>query len=169
MPEVREGFESRTGAVVVPQPPALDRAEGKGEVLMGNILAERTPGEDAEWDRNRVEEDPELWDLAVLEQKIAAECEAQGVPMVGSSDGLPLEVEPCQERLRGAGGTELGLACQPLWKRDGFWCQLCDQRVILMRAVEPVPLPDVTGADRETGTGVVNMRSRTRWRERWGG
>ena len=111
-------------------------------------LSAMSPGEAAEWDRVRVEEDPELWDLAVLEQKIRAECEAQGVPMFGSD--LPEEVEPCQERLRGADGTELGAACQPMWKRDGFWCGLCDQSVLIMRAV-PVPLPDVTQADRKEG------------------
>ena len=116
---------------------------------MGNILAEmgapppeRTPGEDAEWDRNRAEEDPVLWELAmtdkahreelaksppydVLERKLAEE--------VGE---FPYEVEPCQETLRGADGTELGAACQPLWRKGKFWCALCDQDVILMRAVD---------------------------------
>ena len=43
---------------------------------------ERSAGLDAEWDRNRAEEEPEMWDLALLEKKIAAECEAQGVPMM---------------------------------------------------------------------------------------
>ena len=109
---------------------------------------ERSAGLDAEWDRNRAEEEPEMWDLAVLEKKIAAECEAQGVPVVGSSDGLPLEVELCQETLRGADGTNLGAACQPVWRRGKFWCALCDQDVLLMRAV-PVPVPDVTQADKE--------------------
>ena len=28
----------------------------------------RTPGEDAEWDRNRAEEEPEMWDLAVADK-----------------------------------------------------------------------------------------------------
>ena len=101
----------------------------------------RSVGEDAEWDRNRVEEDPVLWELAmtdkahreelaksppydVLERKLAEE--------VGE---LPLEVEPCQETLRGADGQVLGLACQPVWKRAGFWCLLCDQSVLIMREV----------------------------------
>ena len=70
---------------------------------MGNILGEmgtpRSVAEDAEWDRNRVEEDPVLWELAmtdkahreelaksppydVLERKMAEACEEQGVPMI---------------------------------------------------------------------------------------
>ena len=70
---------------------------------MGNILGEmgtpRSVAEDAEWDRNRVEEDPVLWELAmtdkahreelaksppydVLERKVAEACEEQGVPMI---------------------------------------------------------------------------------------
>ena len=48
----------------------------------------------------------------------------------------PNEMELCGERLRGADGADLGLACQPIWKRDGFWCALCDRGVILMREVD---------------------------------
>ena len=96
----------------------------------------------------RVEEDPELWDLAVLEQKIRAECEAQGVPMFGSGDGLPLEVEPCGERIDLV-GEKAGSACRPRWGyKDGWHCGHCGQSVLIMRKV-PVPLPDVIAADRE--------------------
>ena len=101
----------------------------------------RTPGEDAEWDRVRVEEDPELWDLEksppldVLERKIAAACEEQGLPMVGSD--LPEEVEPCQERLAYPDGNKGGSACDPRWGRaNGWYCGNCKAAVLIMRAVD---------------------------------
>ena len=81
----------------------------------------RSVGEDAEWDRVRAEEEPEMWDLAIQDK---------------ARRELPEEVEPCQERLRGAGGQELGAACQPLWRKGSFWCGLCDQSVLIMRAVK---------------------------------
>ena len=62
-------------------------------------VMERSPGLDAEWDRNRAEEDPVMWELAmtdkahreqlaksppydVLERKVAEACAEQGVPMM---------------------------------------------------------------------------------------
>ena len=101
--------------------------------------AERSPGEDAEWDRNRPEEDPVLWELAQTDKAHREEL-AKSPPydvlerMV--ADVLPEEVEPCLEVLRGAGGEPLGAACQPVWRKGKFWCALCDQDVILMRAVK---------------------------------
>ena len=54
---------------------------GKGLPLV-EALADLTDAESAELDRNRAEEEPEMWELAVLEKKMRAECEAQGVPMM---------------------------------------------------------------------------------------
>ena len=145
----------------------------------------RTAGENAEWDRNRAEEDPVLWELAmtdkahreelaksppydVLEKKVAAACEEQGVPMIGA-DEFPDEVEPCQERLAYPDGNRGGSACDPRWGRDsGWYCGNCKAAVLIMRAV-PVPVPDVIEAVKEPERGVVNMRSRTQWKEKWGG
>ena len=83
----------------------------------------RSAGEDAEWDRVRVEEDPELWDAAVREK---AERE------------LPVEVEPCLERIQCAGGENLGSACQPGWNGYmGRWeCRTCERVVLIMREVK---------------------------------
>ena len=84
--------------------------------------AGRSPGEDAEWDRNRVEEEPELWDAAVREKAEA---------------GLPEEVEPCLERLAYPDGNLGGSACDPRWGRKGGWyCGNCKAAVLIMREVK---------------------------------
>ena len=124
----------------------------------------RSVGEDAEWDRVRVEEDPVLWELAmtdkahreelaksppydVLERKVAAACEAQGVPMfpeytaeelaenfqqaakmmAGADASLPDEVEPCLLRRR----------CRPWYvSTTRSWkCDACQADLLLMRVV----------------------------------
>ena len=98
---------------------------------------ERSLGLDAEWDRVRVEEEPELWDLAVLEKKIRAECEAQGVPMFSSEVGLPLKWEHCQERIQ-LPGLKAGSACQPLWNGmvGLWWCKHCGADIQITREVD---------------------------------
>ena len=89
------------------------------------------PALEAEMDRNRAEEEPEMWDLAQADKACREEL-AKMFP----EDNLPDEVEPCQERLRGAGGQDLGASCQPLWRKGSFWCALCDQDILIMRAVK---------------------------------
>ena len=79
------------------------------------------------------------------------------------------EVEPCQETLAGGGWCRSwGRRVSRFGNGPGSGACLCDQSVLIMRAV-PVPLPDVAGADKEPERGVVNMRSRTQWKEKWGG
>ena len=66
----------------------------------------RSPGEDAEWDRVRVEEDPDLWNTVV-------------------------RTERCLRR-HPAGD----LACQPVFRRGGFWCGLCGDNILIMKVVK---------------------------------
>ena len=76
-------------------------------------LGERTPGEDAEWDRNRVEEEPELWDAAVIDRM---------------EQSLPDEVEPCLTAGR----------CRPVfWATTRSWrCDHCSAKLVLMKEVK---------------------------------
>lgn len=66
----------------------------------------RSPGEDAEWDRVRVEEDSDLWSAVVRTERC-------------------LRRHPTGD-----------LACQPVFRRGGFWCGLCGDKILIMKAVK---------------------------------
>ena len=78
-----------------------------------SVLPGRSPGEDAEWDRNRVEEEPALWDAALLD-KLEQE--------------LPDEVEPCLTAGR----------CRPVFQAitRSWRCDHCSAKLVLMKEVK---------------------------------